>query len=390
MVTRVPARPHMVQWALDQATDPDAAIEKTPHLIEWLEGTQQPTFRELERFASRVGVPFGFFLLDQEPDFPLSTNDFREGTQAHGEASAELRQVLLTCEQRQNWFREYKLNLGHGALDFVGEASDLPPKRAAALMCHALNWDVDQRRGSTSDARASLITAFEELGGLVVVNSMVGDNVHKPLDPTEFRGFSLVDEVAPLVFINSNQKGEVKQTLNAQIFTLAHEFAHVWLGTGGIGNHRGMSAPRSEIEKWCNDTASEFLVPADDLRERVRGKEFNVDLLEQLARVYKCGTLVILLALRDHQIFLFQDFPVTYREELKRLRDIQSRNDREKKGGGDSRFNRRLRIGETFSRAVINELAAGAILPTEALSLTGIKSMSSFDSYANFLHNKDN
>ena len=50
---------------------------------------------------------------------------------------------------------------------------------------------------------------------------MVDNNTRRPLDENEFRGFTLVDDIAPLVFVNSHQ------TLNGQIFTLAHEFAHV-------------------------------------------------------------------------------------------------------------------------------------------------------------------
>lgn len=58
--------------------------------------------------------------------------------------------------------------------------------------------------------------AFEDLGGLTVATSMVENNTHRLLDPEEFRGFTLVDGLAPLVFVNT------RQTLNGQLFTLAH------------------------------------------------------------------------------------------------------------------------------------------------------------------------
>lgn len=57
-----------------------------------------------------------------------------------------------------------------------------------------------------------------------VATSIVDNNTHRLLDPDEFRGFALVDDIAPLVFVNT------QQTLIGQIFTLAHEYAQVWRG----------------------------------------------------------------------------------------------------------------------------------------------------------------
>ncbi len=78
---------------------------------------------------------------------------------------------------------------------------------------------------------------------------MVDNNTRRSLDENEFRGFALVDDIAPLVFVNTHQ------TLNGQIFTLAHEFAHVWRGASGIGNEDPRKDGQTEIERWCNAVA---------------------------------------------------------------------------------------------------------------------------------------
>ena len=188
--------------------------------------------------------------------------DFREGFNGAPSPSANLIAVLGRSQRRQDWYRDYALGLGVEPLAFVGSAADLEPIEAAARIRSALNFEVAERHGSWADTRKALLKSFEALGGLSVATSMVDNNTHRPLDENEFRGFALVDGIAPLVFVNTHQ------TLNGQIFTLAHEFAHVWRGASGIGNEDPRFDGQSTIERWCNAVASEVLVPRTELATR--------------------------------------------------------------------------------------------------------------------------
>ncbi|MGI8676167.1 MAG: ImmA/IrrE family metallo-endopeptidase [Nocardioidaceae bacterium] len=284
--------------------------------------------KQLHDFAKAAGVPFGYFLLPQPPAWTLPLPDFREGFESAPTPSANLVAVLGQSQRRQEWYRDYAIGLGTEPLEFVGSAADQEPIEAAARIRTALDFEVFSRHGTWSDTRKALLKGFETLGGLTVATSMVGNNTRRPLDENEFRGFALVDDVAPLVFVNTHQ------TLNGQIFTLAHEFAHVWRGTSGIGNEDPRADGQSAIERWCNAVASEVLVPGTDLaarHSRVAGAPLT-DALEALAHDFRCGTLVVLQALHRTGVRRIDNYTDAYDAEVTRLRSLSGAGEG---GGGD-------------------------------------------------------
>jgi Zn-dependent peptidase ImmA (M78 family) len=233
-----------------------------------------------------AGVPFGYLLLSAPPEWALPVPDFREGFDGAPTPSAHLIAVIGQSQRRQEWYRDYAIGIGAEPLAFVGSAANTDAIDAAARIRSALNFEVADRRGAWADTRKALLRAFESLGGLTVATSMVDDNTRRPLDENEFRGFTLVDDIAPLVFVNT------RQTLNGQIFTLAHEFAHVWRGASGLGNESPRGDARSEVERWCNTVAAEVLVSRGDLAPR-HARVADAPLtaaLDALAHDFRCGT----------------------------------------------------------------------------------------------------
>lgn len=379
---RVPVSPEVLGWALERAHDPEAITDAMPSVRAWLTGDVQPTIKQLASFAARTGTPFGYLLLQRPPALELPVPDFREGFGgAHlGEPSADLLAVVHQSIRRQDWYRDYAIDNELPEVEVVGSAEGKSPLETAAEMRRLLSYEVDQRRGNWNSQRKHLLRAFEDLGGLTVATSMVENNTHRLLDPGEFRGFSLVDRLAPLVFVNT------KQTLNGQIFTLAHEFAHVWRGVGGVSLEDLRWRPQGHIERWCNDVASEFLVPAADLQSRYASVR-NLDLvpqLERLARTYRCGTLVVLQALSRTRLRTFDDYQATYDAEVERLKAIAA--DRDEGGSGQFLYNQPYRIGERLSRALIDDALGGRTTLSEAVRLMSLKSLTNFDNYARYLN----
>lgn len=103
---------------------------------------------------------------------------------------------------------------------------------------------------------------------------------------SEFRGFALVDEYAPLIFING------ADFTSAQMFTLIHELVHIWIGEGGVSNFEAMQPLPIEIERYCNAVAAEVLVPRAELTKYwplVRGV---ANPFAAIARRFKVSTIV--------------------------------------------------------------------------------------------------
>lgn len=225
------------------------------------------------------------------------------------------------------------------------------------------------------EARAFLVAAFEELGGLVVLNSMVANNTHRMLDRDEFRGFTLQFRFAPLVFVNAND------TKNGQIFSLLHEFAHVWRGESGVSQGGDPLRDRAtEHERWCDAVAAEVAVPAIDLETVFDPVADLTAELDRLSSRYWCSTLVILLRLKETGLVPSAGFAAMYENELGRLLTILS--EEKKSNGGDFYNNQTFRVGKTLGRAIIRDTLMGLTPMTEALRLLVFGRIAMFDKYA--------
>jgi Zn-dependent peptidase ImmA (M78 family) len=197
-------------------------------------------------------------------------------------------------------------------------------------------------------------------------SGVVMNNNRRGLDPDEFRGFAMTDELAPLVFVNG------ADTKAAQMFTLAHELAHIWLGQSAVSDAQASWIPDNEVEGWCNRVAAELLVPIAVLsNEYQKGAELRVE-IDRLARRYKVSTLVILRRIHDAGGLTKKRLWLTYRDELERLRAMP------RGSGGNSYLPVGARSSKRFARALVVSTLEGRSSFTEAFRLLGIKRMATF------------
>jgi Zn-dependent peptidase ImmA (M78 family) len=373
----VPASIPVLRWAARRARLGDAELAaRFPKWPAWLEGTAQPTLKQLEDFARLTHTAFGHFFLPEPPRLTLPVPDFRTlGDAVLAEPSTELLDTLYLCQQRQDWYREHARLHGLTPLPFVGSASlREAPLAVARRLRETLTWTAEARRRCPTwgDALRQMIASAEDAGVLVMASSVVGSNSHRKLDVGEFRGFALADDLAPLVFVNG------ADSKAAQMFTLAHELAHLGLGATGVSDTQAGRLPEQQTERWCNQVAAELLMPMQELQTAYRPDEPVPQAIQRLAREFKVSTLVALRRLFDAGHLTPDALWQHYRAEQGRLRTLQERSS----GGGDFYRSLGARASKRFARAIVASTLEGLTPFTEAYRLLGVRRTATFHATA--------
>ena len=381
MAVRVEVAPDLLRWAVRRSGwDEETISRRAPKLTAWLNKSQRPTLKQLEKFASDTHTPFGLLFLSEPPEEVVPIPDMRTlGNLGVNQLSANLLDTIYQCQRRQDWYREYALINGFDEISFVGSTTiDTPPNQVANQIRDALDFNLPKRSAfpNWEQTLRLLIDRIESIGVLVMVNGIVGSNTHRKLDPNEFRGFALADPLAPLIFVNS------ADTKAAQIFTLIHELAHIWLGGSALSDADMTTKSNLKDEVWCNQVAAEVLVPLEELAADFQGK-INVDELERLAKRYRVSTLVILKRLSDAKVVSWDEYIQTYEVEKQRIMTLL--HERRANGGGNYYYSQPLRLSHTFSRAVITSALEGSTSYRDAFQLLGTKKPATFQNLAETL-----
>jgi Zn-dependent peptidase ImmA (M78 family)/transcriptional regulator with XRE-family HTH domain len=367
--------PSNLSWARTRAgyTAEDLAVKAgvpLDKLAAWERGETRPSLRQAEELAGRLHIPIGYLYLSAPPAESPSIPDFRSGYAGRGRAmSLELREVVDSARRRQEAYREIIEEDGAEALPFVSsfDPSGVPGEIAAAMR-KALGIAEDFARKSTSwtDQMGRLARKAGEAGILVFRSSIVGGNTHRHLDVDEFRGFALCDDLAPVVFVNA------VDYKTAQIFSLARELAHLWIGQSGVSNDavdgfsRGLDL---ETEALCDKAAAEFLAPAESFAaEWKRSSEPSVE-IQRLAARFRVSSIVALRRALELDLVKRSDFAALL-EEARGYRS--ERDEREEEGGGDFYKTFGARNGERFPAVILGALRGGRLLYREAAELLDV------------------
>jgi len=363
--------PSVLRWARERAgLEPEILARKlsvrTERVYEW-EETGKISLSNVDKLAHHTHTPLGYLYLPEPVDDRLPIPDFRTVADKPLERSSpDLLETVQSMQRRQAWMRDDLIEEGNERLPFVGSV-DLrtAPVEVASVIKKTLGLDAhwaDAER-TWADALRKLRDSIEAAGVLVVFNGVVGNNTHRKLSTDEFRGFALVDEYAPLIFINGS---DFKA---AQIFTLIHELAHIWVGQDGVSNFEALQPTPNDVEQYCNKVAAEFLVPEVELRSIWQQAPQGQERYDFLARRFKVSGIVTARRSLDLGLISRNEFFEFYNAWL----DDERRQQQRTTSGGSFWNNQNVRVGKRFGEAVVRAVKEGRLLYRDAYALTGMK-----------------
>ena len=373
MSFRVQIEPEFFTWAIKRSCKDSKKLQKRfKNLSKWINGSVSPTFKQLEKFAKATYVPIGYFFLKKPPKEDIPIPDFRTIKNVEiTRPSPNLLDTIYLCQQKQGWYREFIQSVGGGKNKFVGACNIQDSvKTTAEKMRKHLRFDIKKRKDlrTWKEALKLFIDNIDSIGITVIFSGTLGNNTHRKLDINEFRGFAICDDLAPLIFINS------QSSKSAQMFTLAHELAHIWLGKSALSNSDLSSFPSNKIEIWCNKVAAEFLVPLEEIRKKNMDKKPFKLVVKNLCNNYKVSSLVIIRRLLDAKRISKEEFNRAYNEEIKKFASLSPQT-----SGGNFYKNMALKHGKRFMQDLVSSTWEGNTSFTEALYLLGINKVSTLE-----------
>lgn len=380
-MSTITLQPDVLRWARERRGLSIAQLAKKMSVrdtrVEAWEDSGELAFKQAQKIAQKANIPFGYLFLTAPQPEAVGITDFRTmNDEEVNQPSPELIDTIQTMRIRVDWMREELLELGADPLAFVGRMKGV--KNVDTIvedMRTTLGIDETwaQEEPNWEAALRTLRALAEEVGILVVRNGVVDNSTHRRLEPDEFRGFALVDDYAPLIFING------ADAKSAQLFTLAHEMAHLWIGAEGVSNLIDLQPGSHILEKLCNEVAAEFLVPGHLLKAYWPKVAEDETRYQKLSQRFKVSRIVVARRALDLGLITKDAFLEFYDE----LSDEAI--PRRQSSGGSFWNNQRLRVGDRFGRMVVSAAAEGRLAYRDAYRLTGLH-RKTFTEYSKRLH----
>lgn len=360
-------QPEIISWALSQTQEEKLGDKLMNHITQWLNGTKTPTFNQIEEFSKKSNIPLGYFFLQTPPKEQIELLEYRTVDSIQlVNPSRNLIDTIHEMESIQGWMKDYRQELGFDVLPVVGS---MKAAKETDVIVDRIRKDLEledtwyEKCKDSREAFSYIRRQLEECGVVVMMNGVVGNNTHRALDVNEFRAFAMVDEWAPLIFINTVDSN------GAKLFSLLHEVAHIWIGEDDLFNDRrnrleGVSA----AEVMCNAVAGELIVPKSVFLNKWNDSDIDVyATITELAKFFRCGEIVIARRAMDCKKIKQDVYNTVVQTAIDNYNQIK---ENKEKAGGNYYNTKVSRLDGCFVRALCESINMGRTSYTEAYRLT--------------------
>ncbi|WLH49782.1 ImmA/IrrE family metallo-endopeptidase [Pseudomonas tolaasii] len=357
--------PEILRWARSRARISAGTLAKSigtaeDNVLAWEDGAKRPSFNQAMNYAHHTHIPFGYLYLAKPPVEDLPLPDLRTVNGREPSYSLALRDTIRWAMERQDWYRSWLTSQGYEKNQVVGILSINDGIPAVVVsMREKLGIPEMPKRGTFDDYFTKLVQSIENIGILVMRNSIVNNNTSRPLSVDEFRGFAMSDALAPVIFVNTADCPE------ARLFTLIHELTHIWIGKSGVSDAEPQTHNREEI--FCNAVAAELLAPEREFRIAWKHFEDWKDNLPFITRTFHVSEWVIARRALTLGFISQADYSTFIGSK------IAAHKARNKDGAPPYSRLQTGRISKTLAKAVASEALSGRMLFRDASRLMGIK-----------------
>ena len=374
---RIRLAPEVLKWARERASIGVKELANKIHIesksVEEWERTGQISRSQAEKLARYTHTPFGYLFMKKpiREDLPIVDFRTRGDNPRQRRPSPGLLSTIYSMQRRRDWMRDYMIECGVEPLGFVGmyskgssSAGEIANGIRKALGLEP-EWSAEYNTWEL--AFSHLLESIDGAGVMRTVTGIVGSNTRHKLNPDEFQGFALVDDYAPLVFVNG---ADYKA---AQMFTVAHELAHIFIGAEGLSAlDRTRPIHNGPKERLCNKIAAEFLVPTEALDEFLSKNYANPD---SVSTRFKVSIIVAARRMLDTKAMSQTGFDKFYTEYITRQLEAPKRK------GGNYWRTMNYRTSPTFGKAVVRAVMEDRLSYTAAYRLTDMRG-STFETYS--------
>ena len=348
-------------WEIEEVAK---RLETTVEVVKDLEsGKRSPTMRQLHVLSEIYKRPIASFFLSKPKQENPMPKDYRLLPNKTNVFDRKTILAIRRTRSLQNLSKELSLNINYATKTEIKSAKLTDnPELTASEYRKILNLDIEKQRKFRDAYKmmGHLRDVLEDLNILVFQFSM-------PIE--DARGFALADEAPNIIVINS------KDSIEARLFTLMHEFGHIILGETVIDLPEESLQARNNIEAWCNSFSSAFLLPKEvsiDIFNKNKHKLTETDTLNALSKKYKVSKAVLLVKMVNLNYISRQEFESVLARYASKETKVEKKEMQVIGMASDQRC--LSEVGNKFVSLVANNFDKDFITYNDALSFLSIKS----------------